>query len=47
MVVTPVQSGLETAQHLLRMATSPDFDLPAVEQGALWMLTTYLDDTLR
>ena len=42
-----VQSGLDSAQNLLRMATSPEFDLPAVEANAMWMLTTYLDDTLR
>jgi hypothetical protein len=29
------------------MATSPNFELPAVEAKALWMLTTYLDGTLR
>lgn len=46
-VIAPVQSGLSTATDLLRRAASPELDLPAVEGNALWMLTTYLDDTIR
>ena len=45
--MAPVQSGLEQAQELLRRAASPELELPAVEANALWMMTTYLDDTLR
>lgn len=46
-VIAPVQSGLSTATDLLRRAASPELALPAVEGNALWMLTTYLDDTIR
>jgi hypothetical protein len=46
-VFDPVQSGLGTATELMRRAASPEFQLPANEFNSLWMLTTYLDDTLR
>ncbi len=42
-----MQSGLGTATELMRRAASPEFQLPAHEINSLWMLTTYLDDTLR
>jgi hypothetical protein len=46
-VVDPVQSGLGTATDLIRFAASPEVNLPAHDANELWMLTTYLDDTLR
>ncbi|KAG2493005.1 hypothetical protein HYH03_008669 [Edaphochlamys debaryana] len=58
-LLEPINSGLEAAQGLLGRAVSPEFGLGQVptppgfapglvtEATSLWMLTTYLDDTLR
>ncbi|GFR42709.1 hypothetical protein Agub_g3632 [Astrephomene gubernaculifera] len=59
MLVQPINSGIEAAQGFLGRAVSPELSLdsmplpPGVTHGSvsdaasLWMLTTYLDDTLR
>ncbi|GIL78999.1 hypothetical protein Vretifemale_8406, partial [Volvox reticuliferus] len=58
-LLEPINSGLEAAQDLLGRAVAPEFLVdsvpvpPGMSRGAvqdvasLWMLTTYLDDTLR
>lgn len=46
-LIEPVNSGIETAQNLLNRAVSPEFGVEPSEMTSLWMLTTYLDDTLR
>ncbi|GIL63818.1 hypothetical protein Vafri_17794 [Volvox africanus] len=58
-LLEPINSGLEAAQDLLGRAVAPEFSMdsvpvpPGISRGALrdvtslWMLTTYLDDTLR
>ena len=45
--MAPVELGLGFAQSLLQHAAAPAFGLPAGEAGALFMVTTYLDETLR
>ena len=47
LVLEPVQAGVEQAGEMLRWASSPELDLPALEAGELYMLTTYLDGSLR
>lgn len=57
LVMGPIQSGLGTVQSLLKAATSPDISLPTSVSGplgepledmtTLWMIATFLDDSLR
>ncbi len=54
-LLSPLNGGLEAAQGLLAVAAAaPRLDVPTEGAGgegggspSLWMLTTYLDDTLR
>uniref|UniRef100_A0A7S0R2S3 LysM domain-containing protein n=1 Tax=Chlamydomonas leiostraca TaxID=1034604 RepID=A0A7S0R2S3_9CHLO len=47
MIVDPVNTGLEAAQALVQRAVTPEFALEVSEAASLWMLTTYLDETVR
>ncbi|GIL93784.1 hypothetical protein Vretimale_70, partial [Volvox reticuliferus] len=58
-LLEPINSGLEAAQDIVNRAVAPEVDVdsvpvpPGLTRGSvvsatsLWMLTTYLDDTLR
>eukprot|EP00798_Chlamydomonas_sp_ICE-L_P031975 gene31975-33901_t len=47
LIVDPVNAGIDTAKGLLQQAVSPRFEIEPNAMTSLWMLTTYLDDTLR
>lgn len=46
-IVRPVNAGIETAQGLVNRIISPELPVAAMDMTSMWMLTTYLDDTMR
>jgi hypothetical protein len=46
-IVGPLEDGLSQANEMLEWASSPEFKVPIKEPNSMWMMTTYLDDTLR
>lgn len=47
LVAAPVNAGIDTARALVGAAVAPAIGMGAAEAASLWMLTTYLDDSLR
>jgi len=47
LIVNPLNAGLETAQSVLQTALNPEFEVQVSELASSWMLTTYLDETVR
>jgi len=47
LVAAPFNGGVQAAQALMARAAAPELPVAPADATSVWMLTTYLDDTLR